>query len=99
MKTGFICDSGFNVVVSATRNGRKLVAVVLGEPSVAVRTDRASNLLENGFKRYFWKSVFGTTIDGMAMQTSVNEGPAHLRDAVCGAGRIKKKKRRRTAVN
>jgi D-alanyl-D-alanine carboxypeptidase len=97
MKTGFICDSGFNVVVSATRDGRKLVAVVLGEPSVAIRTDRAANLLENGFKRYFWKSLFGTTIDGMAMQTSMNEGPAHLREAVCGAGRIKKKRRRRTA--
>jgi len=97
MKTGFICDSGFNVVVSATRDGRKLVAVVLGEPSVAIRTDRAANLLENGFKRYFWKSLFGTTIDGMAMQTSMNAGPAHLREAVCGAGRIKKKKRRRTA--
>ena len=97
MKTGFICNSGFNVVVSATRDGRKLVAVVLGEPSVAIRTDRAANLLENGFKRYFWKSLFGTTIDGMAMQTSMNAGPAHLREAVCGAGRIKKKKRRRTA--
>jgi len=95
MKTGFICDSGFNVVVSATRNGRKLVAVVLGEPSVAIRSARAANLLENGFKRYFWKSLFGTTIDGMAMQTSMNEGPAHLREAVCGAGRAKKKKRRR----
>src|SRR5262245_63136289 len=33
MKTGFICDSGFNVVASATRDGRKLVAVVLGEQS------------------------------------------------------------------
>jgi D-alanyl-D-alanine carboxypeptidase len=97
MKTGFICDSGFNIVVSATRDGRKLVAVVLGEPSVAIRTDRAANLLENGFKRYFWKSLFGTTIDGMAMQTSANEAPAHLREAVCGPGRIKKKKRRRTA--
>jgi len=95
MKTGFICDSGFNVVVSATRNGRKLVAVVLGEPSVAIRSARAANLLENGFKRYFWKSLFGTTIDGMAMQTSMNEGPAHLREAVCGAGRAKKKRRRR----
>jgi D-alanyl-D-alanine carboxypeptidase len=95
MKTGFICDSGFNVVVSATRNGRKLVAVVLGEPSVAIRSARAANLLENGFKRYFWKSLFGTTIDGMAMQTSMNAGPAHLREAVCGAGRAKKKKRRR----
>lgn len=95
MKTGFICDSGFNVVVSATRNGRKLVAVVLGEPSVAIRSARAANLLENGFKRYFWKSLFGTTIDGMAMQTSMNEGPAHLREAVCGAGRAKKKKKKR----
>jgi len=54
MKTGFICDSGFNIVASATRDGRRLVAVVLGEPSVASRSDRASNLLENGFKRYFW---------------------------------------------
>jgi len=26
MKTGFICDSGFNIVVSVTRDGRKLVA-------------------------------------------------------------------------
>lgn len=94
MKTGFICDSGFNVVASATRNGRKLVAVVLGEPSVAIRSDRAANLLENGFKRYFWKSLFGTTIDGMAIQTSINEGPAHLRNTVCGPGRAKRKRKR-----
>ncbi len=30
MKTGFICASGFNLVASATRNGRRLIAVVLG---------------------------------------------------------------------
>ncbi len=36
MKTGFICDSGFNIVVSVTRDGRKLVAVILGEPSTAI---------------------------------------------------------------
>src|SRR5678816_361291 len=71
MKTGFICDSGFNVVASATRNGRRLVAVVLGEPSVATRTDRTANLLESGFRRYFWKSVFGRTVDGLAMQASL----------------------------
>jgi D-alanyl-D-alanine carboxypeptidase len=52
MKTGFICESGFNVVASATRHGRKLVAVVLGEPSVASRNDRTTDLLESGFKRY-----------------------------------------------
>jgi D-alanyl-D-alanine carboxypeptidase len=84
MKTGFICDSGFNIVVSATREGRKLVAVVLGEPSVATRRVRATDLLENGFKRYFWKSLFGTSLDGLAMQASMSSGPAKLRDVICG---------------
>ncbi len=37
MKTGFICASGFNLVATATRNGKRLIAVVLGSPSPAVR--------------------------------------------------------------
>ena len=35
MKTGFICASGFNLVASATRNGKRLIAVVLGAPVLA----------------------------------------------------------------
>ena len=90
MKTGFICESGFNVVASATRDGRKLVAVVLGEPSVASRNVRATDLLEKGFKRYFWKSLFGTSLDGLAIQqASLTEGPAHLKDAICGVAKPK----------
>jgi D-alanyl-D-alanine carboxypeptidase len=89
MKTGFICDSGFNIVVSVTREGRKLVAVVLGEPSVASRRERAIDLLDNGFKRYFWKSLFGTSLDGLAMQASLSTTPVHLRETICGAGRPK----------
>ena len=102
MKTGFICDSGFNVVASATRNGRRLVAVVLGEPSVATRTDRTANLLESGFRRYFWKSVFGRTVDGLAMQASLSDEPTHLRNAVCGQGRakpVRKRTAKSTAAN
>jgi D-alanyl-D-alanine carboxypeptidase len=87
MKTGFICNSGYNVVASATRDGRKLVAVVLGEVSIASRRDRATDLLENGFKRYFWKSVFGTSLDGLAMQASLSDQPTHLFDSICGPGR------------
>jgi D-alanyl-D-alanine carboxypeptidase len=87
MKTGFICNSGYNVVASATRDGRKLVAVVLGEVSIASRRDRATDLLENGFKRYFWKSVFGTSLDGLAMQASLSDQPVHLFDSICGSGR------------
>jgi D-alanyl-D-alanine carboxypeptidase len=49
MKTGFICASGFNLVASATRNGRRLIAVVLGAPSSAARALKAAQLLERGF--------------------------------------------------
>ncbi|MGH6735145.1 MAG: D-alanyl-D-alanine carboxypeptidase family protein [Methyloceanibacter sp.] len=94
MKTGFICDSGFNIVVSATRDGRKLVAVVLGEPSTRTRNARAAELLENGFKRYFWKSLFGTSLDGLALQTAAYDGPAHLREVICGPKPSRKSQKR-----
>src|SRR5215469_8480790 len=42
MKTGFICASGYNLVASATRNGRRLIAVVLGAWSGAVRAQKAA---------------------------------------------------------
>jgi D-alanyl-D-alanine carboxypeptidase len=60
MKTGFICDSGFNLVASASRNGQKLVAVVLGEVTGGERSTRAANLLEHGFQTLGWKALFGT---------------------------------------
>jgi len=48
MKTGFICASGFNLVATATRDGRRLIAVVLGAPSAAVRAEKAARRLEQG---------------------------------------------------
>ena len=51
MKTGFICNSGFNVVASATRNKRRLVTVVLGSSSGARRAKTASALIEQGFTK------------------------------------------------
>jgi D-alanyl-D-alanine carboxypeptidase len=49
MKTGFVCPSGFNMIGSATRNGRTLVAVVLGEKSAISRAETAAKLLDQGF--------------------------------------------------
>jgi D-alanyl-D-alanine carboxypeptidase len=46
MKTGFICASGFNQVSSATRDGRSVVSVVLGEDSLGARTDESARLLQ-----------------------------------------------------
>ena len=49
MKTGFICASGFNVVASANRDGRRLITVVLGSPSANERTMKAADLFDRGF--------------------------------------------------
>ena len=49
MKTGFVCNSGFNLVASATREGRKLIAVVFGAPNGFARTNLAEELLTAGF--------------------------------------------------
>jgi len=71
LKTGFICDSGFNVVASATREGRKLMAVVMGEPSGADRTVRAASLLEHGFRQWGWKQLFNSdTIDNVPLDST-----------------------------
>jgi len=52
MKTGFVCASGFNVVATATRGGRTLIAVVLGALSGAERTVKAAQLLDDGFGKW-----------------------------------------------
>ncbi|AEH80096.1 D-alanyl-D-alanine carboxypeptidase family protein [Sinorhizobium meliloti SM11] len=49
MKTGFICASGFNQVSSASRGGRRVVSVVLGEDSLAARADESARLLQMAF--------------------------------------------------
>jgi D-alanyl-D-alanine carboxypeptidase len=49
MKTGFICASGFNLVATATRGGKRLIAVVLGAKSSESRSIKAAQLFERGF--------------------------------------------------
>ena len=49
MKTGFVCAAGYNIVASAERNGRRLVAVVLGASSQTERAELAARLLLKGF--------------------------------------------------
>jgi D-alanyl-D-alanine carboxypeptidase len=51
LKTGYICDSGFNIVATATRNGARHIAVVLGGDSSRARTEWAALLLEKSFLR------------------------------------------------
>ena len=105
LKTGFICDSGFNVVASATRDGRKLIAVVLGEATGGERTARAANLLEHGFQTYKWKELLGSpSLDKLPVAEDA-KGPMTMRQAVisyaCGTGRrraVAKRKKKGTVA-
>jgi D-alanyl-D-alanine carboxypeptidase len=58
IKTGYTCASGYNLAASATRDGRKLIAIILGESSSNARTARAAALLESGFRTRAWKTAF-----------------------------------------
>jgi len=49
MKTGYTCAAGFNLAGTATRNGRTLVAIVIGELSTETRAEKAAELLTRGF--------------------------------------------------
>jgi len=91
MKTGFICNSGFNVVASATRDGHKLIAVVLGEATGAERTVRTANLLEHGFQVHEWKSMFSShTVESLPTAENIKTTvtiPQKVISWVCGTGR------------
>ncbi|MEM8652921.1 MAG: D-alanyl-D-alanine carboxypeptidase family protein [Pseudomonadota bacterium] len=49
MKTGYVCASGYNVVVRTKRDDRHLVAVVFGGRSGLARNVKAAQLLQEGF--------------------------------------------------
>lgn len=96
MKTGFICDSGFNVVASATRDGRKIMAVVLGEATGGQRTVRAASLLEHGFESYEWKQIFSgaQSLDTMPIASDAKDVTSvrnSVRSFECGTGGRRKK--------
>jgi D-alanyl-D-alanine carboxypeptidase len=90
LKTGFICASGFNVVVSAKRNGRRLIAVMLGAPSGSARAVKVAQMLERGFSAggFSWLTPSMGTVDTLQ---PINAAPPNLREEICG------KKRKRPA--
>jgi serine-type D-Ala-D-Ala carboxypeptidase (penicillin-binding protein 5/6) len=52
VKTGHTLDAGYVLIGAGTRKGVRLVSVVLGEPSQALRDTDTLALLEYGFSRY-----------------------------------------------
>nr|WP_249127685.1 D-alanyl-D-alanine carboxypeptidase family protein [Bradyrhizobium lablabi] len=85
-KTGFICASGYNLVASATRNGKRLIAVVLGSTSGQARAVKAAQLLERGFANnsLAWLRPSMGSVEALA---PIDASPPNLRDEMCGGKR------------
>ncbi|CAN5348416.1 hypothetical protein BH10PSE6_BH10PSE6_36070 [soil metagenome] len=49
LKTGFICSSGFNIVGSAVRDGRRLIAIAFGFRRADLRDEFAVRLFDQAF--------------------------------------------------
>src|SRR5262249_10100096 len=83
MKTGFTCASGYNMVASAARDGRRLIGVVLGSRNGGQRSKDMTRLLDAGFAGGAPPTV---TLIGYADQmTDVDDGdpPIILAGGAC----------------
>ena len=82
MKTGYVCASGLNLVADVDRNGRRLMAVVLGGSSGRDRNERAAELLLKGLSG----SASGTGQNILALPNAVGAAPVDMRANICGKG-------------
>jgi D-alanyl-D-alanine carboxypeptidase len=86
MKTGFICASGFNLVATVTRGNRRLIAVVLGAPNSAVRTQEVVRMFDQGFSANplsFLMPSLGT----VESLRPIEAAPVDLHEEICGKHR------------
>jgi len=70
IKTGYIRASGFNLVTSAERNGRRLVGVILGGDTPYIRDKQMVSMLSKGFAS---RTSTGTQL---ALSAPNSAGPA-----------------------
>ena len=68
MKTGYIRESGFNIIVSLHRNGRHLVAVVFGGRTASARDTRVISLINNNINVASAKHTAPPVVEGWQNQ-------------------------------
>ena len=80
MKTGYVCSSGLNMVATVERNGRKLLAVVLGGSSARDRNERAAELLLKGLSG----AARPTGQSVLTLGNNPGAAPLDMRPLICG---------------
>jgi D-alanyl-D-alanine carboxypeptidase len=93
MKTGYICSAGFNVVASATRNGHRMVAVVLGAHGARPRAELAAELFNRAFERASGAGTLLNFADASETLDAYRPGPEmgqpvrDIKAEICGGKR------------
>lgn len=90
MKTGFVCASGFNLVASAHRGNKRLIAVVLGSPNAFARAEQAAMLFERGFQASSGLDVLLGGSKNVTMIANVAQDPVSMWEQMCGKKRNRK---------
>jgi D-alanyl-D-alanine carboxypeptidase len=97
MKTGYTCPAGYNLVASATRDGRTLMAIVIGATSVKSRNETAAGLLAKGFLQ---PTAGGLTLAMLKPSGDGINQATNMREALCtkaGSQALRKKEREAAA--
>ncbi|OMQ39754.1 D-alanyl-D-alanine carboxypeptidase family protein [Ensifer sp. 1H6] len=79
MKTGFLCASGRNIVGLATRNGRRVMVVILGATTERERNERSAQYLTQAFDGTL--SSDAVLVDHLPNRTGV--APQDMRLRLC----------------
>ena len=74
IKTGYTNASGYTLAASAQRDGKRLIAIVLGAPSGSQRNDNIASLINAGFD-VLRQRRFGQTV---TIAQHMSEAPAKL---------------------
>ncbi len=80
MKTGYICSSGLNIVATVNRDGRSLLAVVLGGSSVRERNELTAQLFLRGLSGAL--SPIGKSVVDLK---NIDAPPTDMGPQICGA--------------
>ena len=57
LKTGYTNEAGYCITTTAKRNNMRLITVVMGEPTSAIRNSETTDMLDYGFNSYQIDSV------------------------------------------
>lgn len=79
MKTGYVCASGLNIVATVERQGRSMLAVVLGGSSARERNELTAELFLRGLSG----AVSGTGMSVLQLR-NIEAEPVNMRPLICG---------------